>query len=361
MTKSIVQMRALNPHFTSTDVFTARASIVSSDSLARRRFFESLEQKLAMVPGLQGISLSSDLPGTGWRNSPVAIDGRAYARARDYPFTRSLSVSPGFFATFGVAPSSGRAIGAADRWSALPVAVISESFARRQFRGEEPIGKRIRLGEPPSANGTGPQNDWLTIVGVIPTLYAASVTSATGNHFPPEVLTALWQQPSISAVSIALRGPASVANAATLRSITAAINPDVPMWPVRVFGSMFVIFGIVSLVLAAIGLYAVMAFSVTRRTREMGIRMALGATSRHVVAMICRQGATQIFIGMSLGFVAGAGLVRLMTMLLFEVKPSDPAVFMIVGGVLAVTAFMACFIPALAATRLDPVVALRTD
>jgi putative ABC transport system permease protein len=375
MTKSIVQMRALNPHFTSAEVFTARASIVSSDSLARRRFFETLEQKLAAVPGLKGVSLSSDLPGTGWRNSPVAIDGRVYTRERDYPYTRSLAVSPGFFATFGVAPLSGRAIVAADRWTALPVAVISESFARRQFRGEEPIGKRIRLGAPPSANNTEPHNDWLTIVGVIPTLYAASVTSATGNHFPPEVLIALWQQPRISAVSLAVRGPASVANAATLRSITAAIDPDVPifatsmmdealakpMWPVRVFGSMFVIFGVVSLVLAAIGLYAVMAFSVTRRTREMGIRMALGATSRHVVAMICREGATQIFIGMSLGFVAGAGLVRLMTMLLFEVQPSDPAVFMIVGGVLAAAAFMACFVPAVAATRLDPVVALRTE
>jgi putative ABC transport system permease protein len=374
-TKSIVQMRALDPHFAVANVFTARTSIVSSDSLARQRFFETLEQSLVAVPGLQGVSLSNDLPGTGWRNMPVAIEGRVYERERDYPRTRSLAVSSGFFTTFAVAPLSGRVISPTDRRGALPVAVVSESFARRQFHGEGAIGKRIRLGAPPSANATEPHDDWLTIVGVVPTLYAASATSAMGDHFPPEVLTAFWQQPRISAAAIAVHGPPSVANAATLRSVTAAIDPDVPifatsmmddvlakpMWPVRVFGSMFVIFGLVSLVLAAIGLYAVMAFSVTRRTREMGIRMALGATSRHVVAMICRQGVTQILIGMSVGFVAGAALVRLMTMLLFEVRPSDPTVFVIVGGVLAAAAFMACFIPALATTRLDPVAALRGE
>jgi putative ABC transport system permease protein len=130
---------------------------------------------------------------------------------------------------------------------------------------------------------------------------------------------------------------------------------------VRVFGTMFVVFGVVSLALAAIGLYAVMAFSVTRRVRELGIRMALGATSRNVVLMVCRQGATQILIGMSLGLVAGMALVRLIRVMLFEFRPGDPVVFGLVAGVLGAAAFVACIIPAIAATRVDPLTALRTE
>ena len=124
---------------------------------------------------------------------------------------------------------------------------------------------------------------------------------------------------------------------------------------------MFVIFGIVSLVLAAVGLYAVMAFSVSRRVRELGIRMALGASGGHVVRMVCRQGAKQILVGIALGFVAGAAVVRMARAVLFGVAPNDPVVFAIVGGVLGVSALVACIIPAVRATRVDPLVALRTE
>jgi len=113
--------------------------------------------------------------------------------------------------------------------------------------------------------------------------------------------------------------------------------------------------------LAAIGLYAVMAFSVSRRVREMGIRMALGASAGNVVRLICRQGATQIVIGMGIGLLVGAGLVRMVSMLLFEVRPGDLSVFGIVASVLGVAAFVACIIPAFRATRVDPLVALRSE
>jgi ABC-type antimicrobial peptide transport system permease subunit len=133
------------------------------------------------------------------------------------------------------------------------------------------------------------------------------------------------------------------------------------MWGLNVLGSMFVVFGIVALVLSAIGLYAVMAFSVSRRAREMGIRMALGASGRDVIAMVCQQGARQIAIGLTLGLVAGAAIVRAARAALFEVQPNDPTVFALVVGVLAGAAFVACIIPAVRATRVDPLVALRTD
>ena len=373
MTKTIVRLGAVEPGFITADVLSARINLLAADSLRHRRFFEALEQNLAAMPGVQGAYLGNGLPGTGWRGGktgdPLAIEGRVYTREQDQPAARWLAVSSGFFQTFGVAALRGRAILASDRENSPRVAMISEGFARRYFPGVEPIGRRIRFGE------IGSEGEWLTIVGVMPTLYAAGIQNASEDPWPSEVLTAFWQQPRLASASIAVRGPASVASAATLRKIVGALDPDVavyatdsmdevlerPMLFVRVFGTMFVIFGIVSLVLAAIGLYAVMAFTVSRRVRELGIRMALGATSGSVVRMVCRQGAAQIVIGVSLGLVAGAGLVRLVRAMLFEFQAADPLVFAVVAGVLGVAAFVACIIPAIGATRVDPLVALRTD
>lgn len=373
MTKSIVQVRAIDPRFASSDVFTARVSLTGADTLRQRRFFETLERDLATVPGLSGVSLGNGLPGTEWRGgirgAPLAVEGRAYARPQDYPTARLLAVSPGFFQAFGVSVLRGRAVLASDRAESQPVAVVSDAFAQRYFPGAEPIGHRIRLG------AAGSEGEWLTIVGVMPTLYAASIVSASEDHWPPEVVTPFWQEKRWSSASIALRGPASVASAATLRKMVAALDPDAPVyaaatmdellarsnWAVHLFGTMFVIFGVVALVLAAIGLYAVMAFSVSRRVREMGIRMALGATSGDVIRVVCRRGATQVLVGMSLGLLAGAALARLVRAMLFEVHPDDPVVFALVAGVLGAAALVACIIPAIGATRVDPQVALRTE
>ena len=365
MTKSIVQLRSFHPGFASAHVFTARVSPSAGDTLARRQFLESLEAALSSVSGTEAVSLGNDLPGTGWRGDQVATEGRTYARAEDRPITRWLAVSPGFFRTFDVRVLSGRAILPTDRGGARRVALVSEGFVRRQFAGVDPVGRRIRLGNPKS--------DWLTIVGVIPSLYAAGRTSANGDHFPPEVLTAFWQQQDWSTASIAIRGPSGVANASSMRKVVAALDPDTPLfaaatmgevlnqptWPARVFGTMFIIFGIVSLALAAIGLYAVMSFATSQRVREMGVRMALGASRGRVIRMVCGQGMRQLLVGMAIGLFMGAGLVRSMRALLFEVRAGDPSVFVLVAGVLAAAAFVACIIPAVRATRVDPLIALR--
>jgi putative ABC transport system permease protein len=368
MTKSIANVRTVAPRFNYANVFTGRVSLASTDTVRQTQFFRTLERDLAGVPGIEGVFLGNSFPGTGWRGDRVAIEGQTYARDRDYPMTRWLAVSPGFFQTFGVAVLRGRAINASDRVGSTPIAIINEAFARRHFPSVDPIGRRILIGD-------RKRDKWLTIVGVIPTLYALGMINNGDSHFPPEVITAFWQQQRTSSASIAIRGPKSVANAVTVRKAIAVLDPDVPMyetaamedvlnrptWPLRLFGTMFVIFGFVSLALAAIGLYAVMAFSVSQRVREMGIRMALGASAANVIRLVCRQGATQIVLGMSLGLLLGAGLVRLVRILLFEVQPSDPSVFGIVASVLGVAAFVACIIPAVRATRVDPLVALRSD
>ncbi len=368
MTKSILRLRAMDPKFDVADVMTTRVTLSSGDSTHRRQFFESLEANLGNIPGVEGVYLGDGLPGTQWNGSHVEIEGHTYARLRDRPVTRVLAASPGFFRTFGVAILEGRAIQPTDRVQSSRVAVISESFARRFFPGVDPVGRRIRL------DASDRADDWSIVVGVMPTLYAENPQSLQ-NAWPPEVLTALWQSPRISSATIAIRGSTGIATAATLRRAVAAFEPDVPIyetaamqtlfsqaqWPVHVFGTMFVIFGVVSLVLAAIGLYAVMTFSVSRRVRELGIRMALGATGASVVRLVSRQGAIQIFIGMSLGFALGAMIVRAARAVLFQVQPNDPGVFALVAGVLGAAAFIACIIPALGATRVDPVITLRAD
>jgi hypothetical protein len=278
-------------------------------------------------------------------------------------------VSAGFFPTFGVRVLRGRPIDAADREGAARVAVVSESFARRHFPGVDPIGRRIRLGD--ATDGAIARTEWLTVVGVVPTLFSLSMR----DPWPPEVLTSVWQDRDLESAVVAVRGAAGVAFAAAIRRAVAALDPEAPVYaeasmdevlaratrPIHVIGSMFVLFGVVSLALAAIGLYAVMAFSVSRRTRELGIRISLGATRWKVIGMVGRQGAAQIALGMAAGFAAGAVIVRGARAALFEVAPGDPSVFLAVAAVLGAAAAVACLIPALGATRVDPVIALRTE
>jgi putative ABC transport system permease protein len=161
----------------------------------------------------------------------------------------------------------------------------------------------------------------------------------------------------------------------SVRDAVASLNPDIPLywvqsldnaiaqslWFVRVFGTMFLIFGFVALFLASIGLYAVMSFSVSRRTREVGIRMALGAQGRDVVRMIFGQGLIQLGVGMTVGLAFAFGISQLMKVVLFQVEPRDPTIFGGVAAVLVAVGLMACFVPASRATRVDPLVALRSD
>jgi predicted permease len=369
MTKSVVRLEAIEPGFATKDVFTAQVSYSTTDPTRRRQFFETLAQELARMPGARTAALSTRLPGTLGYPGRFAIEGHAYEREQDYPTTQQTAVSPGFFETFGVPVLRGRAIAATDRAGTVPVAVVNQRFVDSYFHGASPLGKRIRLG---GASSTGP---WLTIVGVIPTMYA-STTTTHRDSWPPEVLTAFWQERHGTA-SIAVRstGDDPMALATPVRRIVAGLDADVPvshvssmdanlaqsMSMLSVFGGLFLDFGLVALALAAIGLYAVMAFSVSRRVREMGIRLALGATHGDVIRMVCGQGLRRILLGMVLGLAVGAMGARLLTALLFEVQPHDPFVFGSVVVVLSASGLVACLIPALRATRVDPVAAVRSE
>ena len=365
ITKSIIELTRVEPGFRTQGIITARIALATPDTIRRARFFADLDRALSALPGVTSFDFATGVPGTGWNGGAIEVEGRAYDRETRRPRVRSLAVANGFFSTYNVKIMRGRAIASSDRADREHVAVVSESFARRVFRDTEPIGKRVRF-----ASDERNPSPWLTIVGVMPTLYAATMDNVP---YPPEVLTSFWQERNPSSATIALSGSGDVV--AELRAAVASRDPDVPlydvrsvdaqlaqsMWPMRLFGGTFIVFGIASIVLAAIGLYAVIAFSVSRRTREFGIRLALGATRVDVVRMICAQAGVTVGVGMAVGLLLGAALTRALSGVLFGVSPGDPVVFASVGGVLTAVALIACLVPANRATRLDPVVALRSD
>ncbi|MFI5310352.1 MAG: ABC transporter permease [Gemmatimonadales bacterium] len=367
MIKSVTKLRTMDPGFRTQNVFTARLGFPAgySDTTMQRQFFDNLRDRLNALPGARAATIAASLPGVGSNGGAFTVDGVTYVADRDYPNSRWYAVSPGFFETFDVRPLSGRGITESDRVDSDPVAVVNRAFADKFFPGKDPIGRRIRIG------GRTSTGAWMTIVGIVPNLF-------TGDPNQPRdaAYYAPLSQHHSNFVSIAVQtsGP-PMALTTPVRQAIASLNPDIPIywvysmeeaiarptWYIRVFGTMFMIFGVIALFLASVGLYAVMSFSVSRRMREVGIRMALGAQGGDVIRMVFRQGAWQLGIGMTLGLALAAGVAQFTSVILFDVKPRDPGIFGGVVLVLTVAGLLACLLPARRATRVDPLAALRSE
>lgn len=369
MIKSVARTRTMDHGFPTNNVFTARVGFPASytDTTRQRQFFAALAQRVSAIPGVESAAISSGIPGAdqGMGYSPLALEGKTYTRDRDYPMARTLAVMPSFFATLRIPLVEGRLFTPSDREGTLPVAVVTRAFAKKFFPNADPIGRRVRLG---TSTSTQP---WVTIVGVIGDVYGGDQDQPhAAGVFQP------FAQAHSSFASITARtAGAPLAITPDVRALAAELDPDIPLywiysldetlarplWFVRVFGTMFMIFGFVALFLASVGLYAVMSFSVSRRTREVGIRMALGASGARVVRMIFRQGLLQLVAGIAIGLALAAGVSQLLTVVLFDVQPRDPVIFGSVATVLTAVGLLACLVPARRATAVDPLVALRAD
>jgi putative ABC transport system permease protein len=369
MIKSVTRLRHIDTGFTTKDVFTARMGFPAAytDTIAEWRFFDDVVDRVAALPGVRGAALSSGLPGArqGLGGNAFAIEGQSYLKDKDYPGSRWASVTPSFFATLDIPIVDGRGFTVADRPGALPVAIVNKAFAQKFFKNSSPIGRRIRIGQSKS------KNPWLTIVGVSGDVFTGDQDEPVG----PVIFQPFAQaRGTFVYVSARTAGP-PLAITPSVREAVSSLNRDIPLywvqtldsaiaeqfWFVRVFGTMFVIFGGVALFLASVGLYAVMSFSVSRRTREVGIRLALGAQAGNVVRMIFGQGLAQLAVGMTVGLAFAFGIARLLKVVLFQVQPRDPVIFGGVVAVLLVIGLLACFVPARRATAIDPLVALRAD
>jgi putative ABC transport system permease protein len=371
MIRSVVNLGNAEYGFATGEVLTARLGLPEADRRYqeagdRIRFFEGIEANLALEPGVQAVALTSALPGMWAGQTRIEVEGRSYERPSDRPQARRAVITPGFFETFATGVLEGRAFGTEDREETLPVAIVNRSFAARHFSEGNAVGSRIRVG------GDEGGEPWRTIVGVAPDLHMSGAEDAEPEGF----YVPLAQDTGVRFMSIAARStgvPAALAPA--FRNAVAGVDADIPIYWVRtlddviaaenwfygVFGALFSIMGIVALLLAAIGLYGVMSFSVSRRTREMGVRMALGAEPGDVVLLVLRQGAGQLALGLVLGLAGALALSGLLANFLFGVNPRDPATFGAIVLVLALTGLLASWVPARRATRVDPAEALRYE
>jgi predicted permease len=279
-----------------------------------------------------------------------------------------VQATDGHFETLQLPIRRGRSFRFTDGTAGNEAAIVNERFVSQYFPNEDPLGRRIRLFELDETKA----EPWLTIVGVVPTVRQRNIEDMEPD---PVVFTALRQDAPrfMALVARASGDPASIMN--TVREAVRAVDPDQPVfelrtmqaelarsrWPWRVFGSMFAIFAVIALVLAAVGIYAVTSYSVAQRTQEIGVRVALGAQGSQVSWLILRRGLVQLGIGLVIGLVGSYFISGVLQSLVIQMRPTDPVTFAGISALLLVVTVAACLLPARRATRLDPVVALRAE
>ncbi len=372
MIRTVVNLRSAELGFESGDVTTARIGLFESaypEEADRARFWEDLIERLEAQPGAAAAAVTSSLPSASMDGRFYRLEGREVATRQEVPRSHFAAVSPGFFDTFEIPISTGRAFTAADREGAEPVVIVNRSFAERAWPGSSPLGQRLRFGRE-DREGEEPE-PWRTVVGVVP--------DAWMNDFRDDDPAGLYgpiAQLDYRFMSVAVKTRTDPADfTSTLRETVLALDPDLPVYWVRtmdqvvaegrffydLFGGMFAGFGLVALLLAAIGIYGVTAFSVGSRTREIGVRMALGAAPGQVQGMILRQGAVRLAVGLAFGLALGLAVSRLLAGFLFGVAPTDPATYAGIALFLGAVTLFACYFPAQRAMRVQPVEALRHE
>ncbi|PYL81973.1 MAG: permease [Verrucomicrobia bacterium] len=377
--KSIRNQVTLNYGYDESAIYTARMALMEGaypTQDARRGFFLRAVRALRAKPQFESVAMSDRFRMTFAGQGQYEVDGQNYTTDRDRPRGNFESVSDNYFATLGLKILEGRDFTIDDSDAKQPVAIVNASFARKYYSNESPIGRRIRIYNP------GQPQPWRTIVGVVPdTLMQGPFDQQTdtGGFYMP----LLGADPATQFCTIIVR-PCPGQRADTLGSAlsraVAELDSNLPTYfagtPARlhdeilggnrIIATLFGIFGAVAFVLSAVGLYGVMSFSVTQRTQEFGIRMALGADAARIFRMVMTQGAWQLGIGLVLGAGGAALLLGVLAAaalqnILFKVNTLDPFIYFAVAGMLALVAAASCFVPARRATLVDPIVALRYE
>ena len=372
MIKSVIQLKNVQMPFAIEHVLTARVDLPRSnypDPGASIRFYEELLPKLQAVPGVEAATLSDGLPAAGNGAIRVQIEGRAYPQDSDYPLAREGIVTAGYFETFQTRLLNGREFRVTDVTTSQPVAIINESFARVHFPNLDPMGRKMRR-----VIAASPKEPWLTIVGVVPDMLMEGI--GNNNASPVGYYIPIAQSDVGNGVRVAVRTRGEPGGMTSLvRAAVASLDSDLAIYEVNtmrwvidrqtwfytIFGTFFMAFGICALLLAGAGLYGVMSFAVTQRTREMGVRSALGAQSGQLIFLVMRKSVVQLLIGLVLGLGLAMLVSGALQPVLYHVDPRDVAVFAAVTLTLTVAALIASFLPARRVTKIDPVLALATE
>ena len=372
MTKSIVNLRSVNPAYSAENLFVASVDIVDADypeAASRVRVWDDVLREVRAIPSVARAALTSNLPMSGGPSPRVAIAGETYENEDAMPLVHRIVVSPGYFETVGAPVTAGRDFVVQDDAASELVAVVNEAMVERYFGGRNAVGSGFREGAADSL----PE---IRVVGVVPDLDQGGPVTGEEDFEPAAYYIPMAQtSPGSFTLAAVPRAGDALALTSEIRSAVGRANRDVPMfavmsgaehldrstWFFGVFGTVFIVFGAAALFMASVGLYGVLSFAVSRRTHEMGVRMALGADARDVTALVVRQGAGQLGVGLAIGLAMAFGLTRLIGFLMHGVDPQDPVVF---GGVvltIVVVGMAASVFPALRATGVDPSDALRLE
>jgi putative ABC transport system permease protein len=368
LTRSFLALLKTNPGFNSDNVLTMSLVLPVlkyKEQPQRATFYSDLVQRVKAYPGVESAAVVNYLP-LGGSNSSDAylVEGEPEPQPGQENDGRYRVASPDYFRTMGISVIRGRGFTEQDKADAQPVVIVNETLARRHWPGQDPIGKRIRF------YGPLDRAPWMQVVGVI-----ADVKHDLTIPVEPEYYLPHAQDPWNAMVLVARTSVDSSSLAGALRQQVWSIDKDQPVFDVRTmqevkagsvalysFSSVMLgIFAGIALVLAAIGIYGVMAFAVTQRTQEIGIRMALGARTADVLKLVVKHGMKLALLGIVIGLAGSWALTRFIGKLLVGVQPTDLLTFSVVSLCLLVAAFIACYVPARRATKVDPLVALRYE
>jgi putative ABC transport system permease protein len=360
--QTLQRSQTIDPGFNTQNVLTAGFDLFSSgyDKEKGKLFQQQLLQRVETLPGVNSASLARRVPMalSGTSSSKVTVDGYE-ARPEEEPFVDYNSVAPNYFHAMSIPIIDGREFTAQDSEQAQKVVIINETMARRYWPGQSAVGKRVRT------------YDTFEVIGVAKDIKYRNLGEEARPHFYYSLLQNY--QPEVALLVRTMGDPASLLPA--VRQAAQSLNPNLALYdarplveniaismiPQRIAAILLGVFGLLALTLASVGLYGVMAHSVSQRTQEIGIRMALGATSRDVLRLIVGQGMLLAVIGVGLGLAGAFGLTRFLATLLYGVSPTDLATFAGTPLLLVTVALIACFIPAYKATKVGPMVALRHE
>ena len=366
--RSFLRLQQADPGFRPEGVLTMSLALPQArypKGPERVTFYERLIARVAGLPGVRAAGATSDLPWTGYdENLSFNIEGRTFP-PNEGPGVRYHHATPDYFRAVGVPLLAGRFFGVADQRDSPPVILINGSAARRYWPDGDAVGSRITFSNQPK------DGDWMTVVGVVGDVkdYPHAAEAEPALYWPHA------QQPQRGMI-LAVRSDADAGGLGeAVRREVAALDPELAVAEVRaleeiavaaVAGQRFTLlltglFAGAALLLAAVGIYGVMAYAVTQRTHEIGVRMAVGAQTRNVLGLVIGQGMRMALAGLGLGLIAAFGMTRVMVALLYEVSATDPTTFAGIALLLMIVALVASYVPARRAANVDPVVALRNE